>query len=139
MAHPAAPSPSQLRLQQQIVARLVATGVLARDLAAIAGVDDSMVSKWVTTGQDARKMNLIELVELIRHYGRDLVLGVEASPSAVLDLVDESATLTRESFDLADHLRRAMDDGRLDAEERRIARNLQAKITARLGRIGRAA
>lgn len=141
---PRPPSPAQRRLQAEIVERLhVLCRVGNDDIAAVAGVDDTMVSKWITEGRDCRKMELAEAVRLAAHFGWDVVFGSAAKDWRferivweAADLEGEASAMVREALDLTDHLRTALDDGILDEEERAILRRALSRISQRYNRIG---
>lgn len=141
---PRPPSPAQRRLQAEIVERLhVLCRVGNDDIAAVAGVDDTMVSKWITEGRDCRKMDLVEAMRLATRFGWDVVFGSAAKDWRferiaweAVDLEGEASAMTREALDLTDALRAALDDGIIDDGERSVPQKALTRISQRYNRIG---
>lgn len=86
--------------QETLIRRCEAAGATRRQIAEIAGVDATMVSKWTSDGEDGRTMGAVELLKLADALGWDAVLGASAA-AAGYGLERVTATTTRPVEEIA--------------------------------------
>lgn len=96
--------PSIRELQRGLVNRLLASAdnLDNGDIASVAGVDDTAVSKWYTKGVDGREITLDNALRLAHEFGWDRVFGVYARA----DGWDLARTEGRRAATLRDGFRR---------------------------------
>lgn len=123
------PSRAASATQQALVARLQAAGATKGQIAEHAGVDASMVSKWIADSGDQREMTLDAVRRLADVYGWAVVLGPIAAaagwsianPGAApaADLLRAGIDLCSEAADIPQTIVRLMAAGKLDTPEGR--------------------
>lgn len=113
-------------------------GSTDREIAGVAGVDRSLVSRW-RSGE--REIGLSELLSLQRHYGSEAALSplaaldgcrvVSASPPAVRrDLRDLALEIGSCAGEALSQVRAALTDGRIDADEGELLQGTAASLRA---------
>jgi hypothetical protein len=135
--------------QHALIARLLVAGATKGQIAEHAGVDATMISKWIADSGDRREMTFDAVRRLADVYGWDVVVGPLAAAAgwqfsrldaeATPDARGTSIELVSASAELAATVNRALADGRLDEDERRSIlhqlRESQRLIEALLARV----
>lgn len=134
-------------IQDAIVARAKADGAPDREIAAAAGVSDTMVPHWRMTKPDGlRHMRIVDLLGLMREYGAVKVLGplaardgceiVQREPDgAGRDPVGAGVVAMTEAARVLSEVHAASADGVWAAEERERVLSSIDTLTDRLNEL----